>query len=261
MTVSRSRMRGMMAAAVLAVAAVPASALAAAGGAAPQGSAATATVPDVAQAVVLKLFPVGTYRLMMGESFSKMMDGMVDGMMAMPASDLARIGGLSDDQAAQMSPATVQEAMAIIDPHFRDRMTLGTKQMMSAMTDLMDSFEPKVREALAKSYARRFTPQQLAEMDRFFSTPTGSAYAAQSMTVFMGPEMMGTMRDLMPEMMKRMPDMAKKAQAAVKDLPPPRRIRDLSKDEREKLARLLGTNPKDLKDLPDSADNQEGNGL
>ncbi len=52
----------------------------------------------------------------------------------------------------------------------------------------------------------------------------------------------------MPEMMKKMPEMAAKAEAATKSLPPPRKIADLSQEERGRLAKLLGVKASDLKD-------------
>lgn len=214
-----------------------------------------------ARPVVEKLFPAGTYRRIMGQSMGKMMGGMLDGMMAMPVKDLARIGGLSEEKVRGLGPATMQQAMAILDPNFRERTTRGMQVMMAGIADLMDSFEPTVRDALTRAYARHFTAAQLAEMDRFFSTPTGTAFAAQSMAMSGDPEVIGAMRALMPEMMKKMPEMASRVQQASQALPPPRRLRDLSKDEREKLARLLGVSPKDLTDRSGGADNQEGNGL
>ena len=226
----------------------------------PEGAPSAAQV-EAARPVVEKLFPVGTYRRLMGQSLGKMVNGMVDGMMAMPVKDLARIGGLPQEKVRALGPATMQQAMAIIDPNFRERTARSMQVMMAGVADLMDGFEPTVRDALTRAYARHFTAAQLAELDRFFSTPTGAAFAAQSMTMSGDPEVLGTMQALMPEMMKKMPEMASRAQQASQALPPPRRLRDLSKDEREKLARLLGVSPKDLTDRSGGADNQEGNGL
>ncbi|UZW54389.1 DUF2059 domain-containing protein [Sphingobium sp. JS3065] len=201
-----------------------------------------------ARPVVDKIFPVGTYRRMMDGTLSKMMDGMMDGVMKMPVAQLARIGGVPQGKLSSMDETSMEQISAIIDPNFRERTKRGMDAMMASMADLMDGFEPKVRDALARAYARRFDGGQLSELAAFFRTPTGDLYARESMMMFMDPEIMSEMQALMPEMMKKMPDMAAKAEAATKSLPPPRKIADLSQEERGRLAKLLGVKASDLHD-------------
>jgi hypothetical protein len=209
-----------------------------------------------ARPVVDRIFPVGTYRRMMDGTLSKMMDGMIGGVMDMPIAQLARIGGVPSDKLADLDKATMAQISAILDPNFRQRTKLGMDAMMASMVDLMDGFEPKVRDALTRAYARKFDGRQLSELNSFFKTPTGDLYARESMMMFMDPEIMGEMQALMPEMMKKMPEMAAKAEAATKALPSPRKIADLSPQERDKLAKLLGVKAGDLTD--DAATNDEG---
>lgn len=211
------------------------------------------TAPDAARVaaarpVVDKIFPAGTYRRMMGQTMSKMMDSMMDGIMKMPVAQLARIGGVPREKLTSLNDASLAEISAIIDPNFRQRTKLGMDAMMASMVDLMDGFEPKVRDALTRAYARKFDGKQLGELTAFFQTPTGDRYARESMMMFMDPEIMSEMQAFMPEMMKKMPDMAAKAEAATKSLPPPRKIADLSQEERGKLAKLLGVKASDLHD-------------
>lgn len=223
------------------------------------GQAQTAADPArvrAARPVVDKIFPVGTYRRMMGETMSKMMDGMMDSMMKMPIAQFARIGGVPQDRLAALDDTSMQEISIILDPHFRERTKSGMDAMMASMTDMMDGFEPNVRDALTRAYARKFYNRQLGELTAFFKTPTGDLYARQSMMMFMDPEIMGEMQALMPEMMKKMPEMAAKAEAATKNLPPPRKIADLSQEERGRLAKLLGVKASDLND--GAADSDEG---
>ena len=217
------------------------------------------TAPDAArvaaaQPVVDKIFPVGTYRRMMEGTLSKMMDSMMDGVMKMPIAQLARIGGVPEEKLAGLNQSSMEQISAIVDPHFRERTTLGMNAMMASMTEMMDGFEPKVRDALTRAYARKFDGRQLAELAAFFRTPTGDLYARQSMMMFMDPEIMSEMQALMPEMMKKMPEMAAKAEEATKKLPPPRKIADLSQEERGNLAKLLGVKASDLKDNAATSD-------
>lgn len=201
-----------------------------------------------ARPVVDKLFPVGTYRRMMGGTMSKMMDSMVGGVMKMPIAQIARIGGVSTDKLTGMSEASLEEVSTIIDPHFRERTKLGMDAMMGSMTDLMDGFEPNVRNALTRAYARKFDVRQLGEINAFFATPTGNRFASDYMSMMMDPDIMNEMQALMPELMKKIPDMAEKAKKATESLPPPRKASDLSNAEKTKLAQLLGIKTSDLKD-------------
>jgi len=97
-----------------------------------------------------------------------------------------------------------------------------------------------VREGLASAYAKRFTATQLTELNSFFATPTGKAYAADSMVIFMDPEVMKKMQEFVPTMMKAMPAIVDKAKTASASLPEPRKLQDLSPSDRARLAKLLG---------------------
>ncbi|WP_420144747.1 DUF2059 domain-containing protein [Sphingobium sp.] len=198
--------------------------------------------------VVQKLFPVGTYKRLMGENMSKMMDAMMGGMMKMPIAQIARIAGVPEDSLSDMSEASMEEVSAIVDPHFRERTKLGMDAMMGAMADMMDGFEPNVRDALTRAYARKFDVKQLGEINAFFQTPTGNRFATEYMTMMMDPDIMREMQTLMPQMMKKMPDLVASAKKATDGLPPARKMADLSKAEKDKLARLLGVKADELND-------------
>jgi hypothetical protein len=95
--------------------------------------------------------------------------------------------------------------------------------MGEEMAPIASHVEPQIREALATIYARRFNAEQLADMNRFFATPSGRAYAADSLTVYSDPEMTRAMAAMMPEMMKAMPGNMKRFEAETAHLPPPKR--------------------------------------
>lgn len=174
-----------------------------------------------AKPVIDKLWPVGTYRRMMDGSMSKIMDSMMESMMGMKASDI--IGPM--DKSGKASEAAGTKSMGELamtaDPNFRERTRLMMDAMMSGMIPIMEKIEPQVRENLTKIYARRFSAAQLADLGSFFATPSGKAYAEQSMLVFMDPEMIQGMQAFVPELMKSMPAILKKAEEATKHLPPP----------------------------------------
>ena len=170
-----------------------------------------------AKPVVDKLWPLGTYRRMMDGTMSKLMDGMVAQMFDMRASDMAAAGG----KAATTGDKTLGQVATERDPYFRERMSITMKTMMDEMLPLMEKMEPKVRDGLTNVYARRYTVAQLADMDRFFATPSGKAYADYAMMIFADPEIIKGMQSFTPELLKAMPRIMEKAKQATAHLPPP----------------------------------------
>jgi hypothetical protein len=193
------------------------------------------------------VFPAGTYKRMMGETMSKLMNGMMGSMMKLPVREIVTMSGLPTDQVTKLNETSLEEISAIVDPHFRERTKLMMDTMFASMGDLMTTFEPRLRAALARSFARKFDPAQLGEIRAFFATPTGSKFAGDYMTMFLEPEIMGEMQGMMPEMMKKMPEMLAPAIKATEKLPEPRKFSDLTPAEQDKLATLLGIAPADLR--------------
>lgn len=191
---------------------------------APAGPASASVDPariSAASEVVDKLWPLGTYRRMMDGTLSKMMDQIMASMFNMPAEDLAGIAGGSAEGTNAAGGKSMGEVATEADPHFRERMKLSMDTMMREMIPLMEKMEPQVRKSLSAIYARNYTTTQLGEMNAFFSTPTGQIYARNSMLVFMDPEMVSAMQGFVPELMKAMPGIVKKVEAATAHLPPP----------------------------------------
>ncbi|UVO55337.1 DUF2059 domain-containing protein [Sphingomonas sp. SUN039] len=201
----------------------------------------------VATDIAAKLFPDGTYRKMLGDTFSKMMSGMIDQMGNMPLGDLVKAYGLDTDAAAKLDKATVNKVMAILDPAFKERMRLVMDGMFKGMIPLFEKMEPDLRAGLAESLAHRFTPAELGELKTFFATPTGNSFAGQQMLLFMDPAVMGRMQAQMPKIMEAMPTLVGAAAKAAASLPKAKKYADLTEAERAELAALLGIDPKKMK--------------
>ncbi|MET0362005.1 MAG: DUF2059 domain-containing protein [Sphingobium sp.] len=210
-----------------------------------------------ARQTVDALFPVGTYRRMMGSNFSRMMSGMLDGMMDMPVRDLVAMGGTNSDEVAKMSDATVRQVMEIVDPAYQQRNSMMFEKMMAGMTDVMDGFEPEIRGALVDAYAAKFTTVQLREMNGFFATPTGRLYAENAMTLAMDPAFLDKMLKLAPRIMEAMPAIMAKASASTKQLPPRKSYSTLTQAEKDRLAALLGLAPADTQKAVDALEKQQ----
>lgn len=176
---------------------------------------------EAAQNAVDYLFPLGTYERMMKGTMDQMMDQMVKSMGNMRMGDLAGAGGVArGDMPDGMGEKTLAEMATEMDPHYAERTKISTKVIMDEMVGLMITMEPAVRAALTNIYARKFTVAQLTEMNDFFATDTGSAFARDYMMVFVDPEMMQSMMSMVPELMQAMPDIMKKVEEATAHLPP-----------------------------------------
>ena len=194
-----------------------------------------------AEITVAHVFPDGTYARIMDKSMDMVMSSMMDSVGKMSLRDVAAMGGMSEEQLAKVGPGTLNELMAIYDPVYEQRMQLTMRVMMGEMGTMMTRFEPAIRDGLAQAYARRFTAVQLAEMNAFFATPTGKAYAAEAMVIFMDPAVMAKMQEFLPVLTRQMPAIMGKVQAATAALPKPRKPDELSDGERKRIAELLGT--------------------
>ncbi len=192
-----------------------------------------------AQTVAGKLFPDGTYTRMMS-SMDGLMDSVMGQVMDMPMSDLVRMAGIPDAEIKSMPKSSMKQMMAIMDPAFEKRTSTVMRVMMAEMGRIMTPLEPGMREGLAQSYAKRFSVTELAELNRFFATPTGGAFASESMLLMMDPAVMNKMMEFLPALTREMPAIVQKLTSATADLPKPKTFKDLNAEERARLANLLG---------------------
>lgn len=201
-----------------------------------------------ARLVVGHLVPPGIYKKVMGPMMSTIMGSMRDNMKALPLRQIAEMGGLDPKDAAALDKVHIDEVMAIYDPHWQERSKLEMQAMFAAMGDFFTTFEPELREAMARAYANHFTLAELTAVDRFFGTPTGDKFASQFMTISTDPAMTDEMRSMMPKMMQQMPQFIDAAKKATASLPPPRKLQDLTPAEKDNLAKALGVDGSKLRD-------------
>lgn len=160
---------------------------------------------------VAALVPPGTYMRMMRDQFPKLMDGMMSQMGGMSAADL---GGEADGKTlAQMAEAE--------DPHFRERMSIMTRVFSEELGTVFTEMEPDLRAGLSRAFARKFTLVQLNDLNTFFATPSGTAFAAEYLSTFMDPEVLKQMMSMTPRMMQAMAGIEAKVEKATAHLPPP----------------------------------------
>ncbi len=182
-----------------------------------------AVAPDpvklkLAETMASKIIPPGSYQKMMKDMSGQLADTIIAQTLGMDASSFAMA---KEGDASATQGKTIGELAAQADPNFKERMDIMMQVMFEEMGTLMTAMEPAARGALANVYARKYTAAQLNDMNGFFATPSGSAFAADFMSTFTDKEMMTAMMGQMPKLMEAMPEIMKKVEAATAHLPPP----------------------------------------
>lgn len=178
------------------------------------------------------LWPMGTYQRMMKDMMGP--DGMMGAMFDMKLGDMVDVDKAEmSEEDKEIADTTMREAMAGKDPHFEERMRITAEVISEGMGSVIGKLEPAVRDGLANVVAKKFTSAQLRDLNLFFATPTGRFYAAESMTMFMDPELLKSMMSVMPELIKAMPSIEEKLKQATAHLPPPPEEEESSDEETE----------------------------
>jgi hypothetical protein len=97
-----------------------------------------------------------------------------------------------------------------------------------------------MRKAMSELYAIRFTNSELAEIDRFFATATGTKYARESFMMASDPRVASASMEAMPAMMGMLGDMERRLAERTADLPAVRGFNALSAAEQAKVAEMTG---------------------
>ena len=217
-----------------------------------------ARVP-VAQSVVLKLVPEGTYAKMMNETLAPMMDGIMGNVAGTPAITLIELTGLPPSQLSDLDEAQLEEAVGLLDPNASARNAEIAKVTIEMISGIVEQIEPSYRAGLARAYAVRFTEAELVDLDAYFGTPVGRKYAGESFLIFADPQVMSAMNEMMPAMMEQMPAMMGGIGEIAQNYPKGRTFSQLSAEEQDKLAQLLGTTLENLAANEPASDNEPMN--
>ena len=171
----------------------------------------------LARTSVHSMWPDGAY----GKMMVGFMGGMIDRAMQLKKSDLAGLGGKSAAAPAGAKDVSLHDEIAGKDPYFDQRMAAIRDAVDEEMVKVSTVIDPRMREGMARAMARRFDGQQLADINRFFATPSGHAFAGQYMQLWIDPDTMRSIFGSMPEMMKLMPEMMQNIKAADDKFPKP----------------------------------------
>ena len=119
---------------------------------------------------------------------------------------------------------TFRQMAAKGDPLFDQRFSAIHDAVVAEAARLGPSFEPQLRDGLATSLARRFTAPQLTDMNRFFLTESGRAFAEERYLMWLDPAVFKSMMSAMPALIKEFPASAQRVKAAVDRFPWPKKV-------------------------------------
>lgn len=207
-----------------------------------------ARLPQATMAVA-KVVPEGTYARMMRDVMGGMMDKMLTGFVGdtIPPYELSTYLGVELEAIESLDADALALISSTIDPNYAERTRMSISAMTEAMADLYGDLEPAIREGLSRAYAVRFSDAQLADINAFFATDSGAAYANESMMIFADPQTMSGMMQAMPMVMERMPKIMAGMKDASAGLPDARNFDDLSAQQRGSIAKALSVTVPELR--------------
>lgn len=96
------------------------------------------------------------------------------------------------------------ESIRADDPKLRATIDDFMKQEFEHSIASTKAAMPRLADAMARAYARRFTLDQLQALHTFFETPAGRAYAERAPSLMSDPDILAVQRAMMTEMMTGM---------------------------------------------------------
>ena len=171
-----------------------------------------ARLAEARQATML-MFPKGAYAEAMNGFANRTADRVLD----MSEADFAALAPVPKDKKANAAKVPSTEPLRLVlakkDP-MSDAKIAAVRAFVSTMlVKLGEVAEPKFREGMSRSLARKFDARQLAEIQGFLATPTGAAYGRQMVGLWFEPDVMRGTVEALPEMMRLMPEVAKSGAA------------------------------------------------
>jgi hypothetical protein len=169
----------------------------------------------LSRTAVKSLLPDGAYARMV----SAMMNGMVNRAMGLTAADF----GKTADKGKPADTLTVRQKAMKKDPYFDERMRITERVLGEEFAKMAATIEPKLRDGLARSMARRFDEKQLTDINAFLATDSGAAFGSQSMALWIDPDVLRALMTSLPQAMTAMPAAMKRVEAETAHLPKPKK--------------------------------------
>lgn len=198
--------------------------------------------------IITRMIPDGTMGEMMGTMFDKLLGPLMTATDA-PAFPVVEKGiGISPADIG-LSQAQAEEIATLLDPAYTERHAREMAVMPAILRDMMTLMEPGMRKAMSELYAVHFSQKELDDIETFFQTESGTAYARKSFTMSSDPRIVGATLESMPQLMGAFAEMEKKIAAASADLPLKRSFAELPKADKAKIAKLTGYSVKEIEQM------------
>lgn len=200
-----------------------------------------------AEAVIEKMVPPGTLGEMMGSMFDQIMGPIMKLEGRTTQADVAKLLGADADE-LELDEAQVAEAMALLDPARGERNAKAAELLPAMMDRMMTILEPFMKKAMAEAYVVYFDANQLSEIDTFFSTETGAAFARKSFAMSTDPRILGASLEAMPQIMGSVMEIGLEMEAAMAGIPDARTYAELDAGQRARLAELTGLTQEEIEE-------------
>lgn len=208
----------------------------------------------LAQQTTTALIPAGSLEKMVDNLYGKLFKGLMDEFGGTSDLMLSIKTGVESEKIATLDEKSKLAAANLFDPYRQQREDQINKIVKPLISEALTDLEGPMRNGLAHAYARKFNAQQLGEMNAFFTTPTGKAYASEWMALQADPELMLAMIKAVPPLVNKFIDRGPEIEKNFKDLPKEKQLADLSDAELAKLAKLMKVSVKELKEHRDQWD-------
>lgn len=193
------------------------------------------------------VLPEGTYGRLMERTFDQILSPMKALFGEISTFEVAEATGVGFEQLAALDEEQLAAIGQLLDPNRAERGERTIGLMLPLMKEAFTEIEPALREGMTRAYARKFSAEQLTEMNTFFKTPTGSFYASESFILMADPEIMRASMQAMPAIMNKVLSKIPDLEKGMEDVGRPRTLNDLNEEDIQKLADLLSVNAQQLK--------------
>ena len=208
----------------------------------------------LAQQTTAALVPPGSLAKMLDNMYGKFFKGLLGEFGGMSDLMLSIKTGVESEKIEALDDKSKAAIADLFDPNRQQREDQVTNVIKPLITEALGDLEGPMRNGMAYAYARKFSAQQLGEMNAFFATPTGKAYADEWMGLQADPEVMLAMVKAVPPMINKFMDRGPEIEGKLKDLPKEKQLSDLTDAELAKLAKLMKVDVKVLKEHRDQWD-------
>jgi hypothetical protein len=193
----------------------------------------------LAETTAGKLLPNGSMKSMMGTMLDTFLTPMMDVLPEMSSSEIMLKTGIYEGEIENLDEEKRKTITAMLDPTRKQRGKQIMDSVMPLLDETMTMLEPPMRTGISRAYARKFSADQLRQINGFFATPAGSAFAAASYPLQADPEVMQAVFKALPEMIKKLKTKGPALEAEMKKLPREKTLADLNNAEIATLAVLL----------------------